>query len=515
MEKTNNRELITNAFRRNPKLFIDLISKYFSLKENVLITCENILNWYLIQNNENILSKITLFKFKEQFDLNFKLELYIEKFGSIEAIRKLDIEESNDWNDIWINLSSSKKIEWSQELIKELENKWNWKILSSNTNIKWSINLIEEFKNKVDWEILSGYKKNREYYLTNNYVIKQSFSLEILENFEDYWNWRTLSCYGDYYNLMKIDKFNDYLSPFKPILWTEDLIKRFEKKIDWYLLSRNPNIIWSEELIEKHLNKWDWGGLCENTSFPWTRSLIYKYYNFVEKKFNWTIENWDDLGHEGIPKRFLNESWWLISYNKSIMWETKFIEEFKEILNIKNVLSKRNDLPWSETYIEQFKDKWDWDSLSELNLNWSKKLIEKYLNNWNWKNLSRNPYINWSESLIENHEDKWDWSELSNNYNIYWTDYLLNKYENNLNWESISYNQNLPWTEDIISKYKNKWNWEALSYNKSVFFKLSDFLEHIENLNCSENIWKTLKPYIDDEMVIELLEEIKTGKIKI
>lgn len=63
---------------------------------------------------------------------------------------------------------------------------------------------------------------------------------------------------------------------------------------------------------------------------------------------------------------------------------------------------------------------------------------------------------------------------------------------------------------------KNKWCFQyGISYNKGIEWSIKLINNYSGKLSGSENIWNTLKPYIDDEMVIELLEEIKTGKIKI
>ncbi len=54
MENTTNRELIIEAFKNNPKLFIDLISNYYPLKLDILLEHKDILNWQLLSANENL-----------------------------------------------------------------------------------------------------------------------------------------------------------------------------------------------------------------------------------------------------------------------------------------------------------------------------------------------------------------------------------------------------------------------------------------------------------------------------
>ena len=52
-----------------------------------------------------------------------------------------------------------------------------------------------------------------------------------------------------------------------------------------------------------------------------------------------------------------------------------------------NSLSTNEKLPWSEDFIEKYKDKWNWDMLSTNNgLPWSMHLLEKFEDQWVWFN---------------------------------------------------------------------------------------------------------------------------------
>lgn len=554
----DNKKLIKDAFKQNPNLFVELISKYYPLNNEKLNLYINFVDWNLISKNEKIKTQYdTLSQYIEKLNFNLKVKIYIKKYGSIMALKKIILEDDNEWNDIWINLSNSENLEWSIHLIKEFETKWNWYQLSNNKFLPWSAELIKCFEDKWDWDILSGYKdwgqnKNWVFFYKLNEI---PWTFEIIEKFEDKWNWDTISSNGNYYYTS-----NNRSSSFENFPWSTELIERFEKKINWRLLSQNPKLLWSEELIDKYINKWNWDNLCNNISFPWSRKLIYKYYKYVEKPFEWTIENWDDLGHKGVPGRFLNPAWSGLSYNTNIKWDFEFIEEFENILNFKYVLSKKTDLPWSETLIDKYINKWDWryltsnsgikwsESLIEkykekihfrylyntyentnihtLNFNygficlsasnsvkWEINLIEKYIEEWDWCLLSSNKSLPWNENLINYFNTKWDWNELCKNTEIEWTEVLLNKYQEKLNWVELSKREKLPWEKNILEKYNYKWNWEELSNNKYVDFQVKNIIINIDKIKISENVWNTLKSYIDEKIVIELFEEIKTGKI--
>jgi hypothetical protein len=69
-------------------------------------------------------------------------------------------------------------------------------------------------------------------------------------------------------------------------------------------------------------------------------------------------------------------------------------------------LSSNESLPWSESLIERYKDKWNWRYLSRNeSLPWSEALIECHSNNWNWEKLSDNKSViklfrNWTKQEI-------------------------------------------------------------------------------------------------------------------
>lgn len=63
-----------------------------------------------------------------------------------------------------------------------------------------------------------------------------------------------------------------------------ELIEEFNDKWNWNKLSSNKYLPWSEEIIEKFSDKWTWDILCWNQSLPWSKKLIDKF------KDKWTCE---------------------------------------------------------------------------------------------------------------------------------------------------------------------------------------------------------------------------------
>ena len=50
----NNKQMVVEIFRKNPKLFLDLISENYPLDLNFLLEFKDILNWQLLSTNENL-----------------------------------------------------------------------------------------------------------------------------------------------------------------------------------------------------------------------------------------------------------------------------------------------------------------------------------------------------------------------------------------------------------------------------------------------------------------------------
>ena len=84
-----------------------------------------------------------------------------------------------------------------------------------------------------------------------------------------------------------------------------------------------------------------------------------------------------------------------------------------------------------------------------------------------WKELSGN--FNWSETTLEKYQDKVDWDEISRNSRIRWTIPMIQKFQKKINWDVFSDNADEDiLTEKYLDAFKEKWNWRNLSNNSSV-----------------------------------------------
>ena len=114
------------------------------------------------------------------------------------------------------------------------------------------------------------------------------------------------------------------------------------------------------------------------------------------------------------------------------------------------------ELSWTETLLEKYQDKIDWQELSgNSNILWTIPMLQKFKHRINWDKFSRcADEKTLTENCIETFKEKWNWSELSNNYSI--TNQLLEKFADKWDWESVidGYNNNLFSSDSAIEFYE-------------------------------------------------------------
>lgn len=398
-----------------------------------------------------------------------------------------------------------------------------------NSSVEITNKLITENNKKLVAEI---FERNPKFCID---LISEFYPLttEIL-SYEKFLNWERLCRKNNLTQLLN----ELHISNFDKI-----------KSVNWSQLSDNQNIEWSNHLLHLLEDKLKWDSLSMNKTVPWTLDLVEKYFKKIE--------------------------WYLLSSNKGISFDTKFIEKFSDNLKFK-YLSENQKIQWTEHLLDKFENMWDWENLflkgtfwndkyiikyydkiskkmwwylSRNEISWPLNVIEKYVNNWDWESLSHNEkfvwdedYIKlhkdrinfrhlsynstmqWSYELLEQYEDKWNWEVLSYNKNLPWSEKLISKYQSRWRWFDFKYptdlssNENLPWSDNFIEKYADKWNWNNLIKNKGVkwsvklLHKYPDKLIYPSIYNSPTAIWNALQPYIDDELVIKLLDDIKKAE---
>ena len=124
-----------------------------------------------------------------------------------------------------------------------------------------------------------------------------------------------------------------------------------------------------------------------------------------------------------------------------------------------------------------------------------------------WKELSGN--FNWSETTLEKYQDKVDWDEVSTNRYIRWTIPMIQKFHKKINWEKFSdYADENILTENYLEVFKEKWNWRNLSNNSSI--NLTDeLLEKFADRWDWEVIIDNYSHVVFDKKSIEFYEKYK------
>jgi hypothetical protein len=156
----------------------------------------------------------------------------------------------------------------------------------------------------------------------------------------------------------------------------------------------------------------------------------------------------------------------------------------------------------------------DFTNISRLsNILWSDTLIEKYQHKWNWNNLSANHSIDWSQNRINKFEHLIKFNYLSYNSNAILNDRVLYKYQKSLDWNAISGNGKIgKWLPyDWFKKNKNV-VWKNLP-SIGKYYKNFEFTNEVFDFNsfkmfCSKS---NLKPSLSSNTYINwTLEEFET-----
>jgi len=223
---------------------------------------------------------------------------------------------SRKWD--WNKLSESKKpfgFEWSEELIDNYIDKWDFTRLTSNKNITWNSNLLEKYKYKMD-------------------PLDQA-KMSII-SFEE---------------VLQKSVLDPYFLTNKNVPWTINLIDKYlvnkGSTSSLPYLCRNNNIFWSSKLISKFANYWNWSALSIRTKVEWNEEVISKF-----------VDYWD---------------WYKLSANEAIKWNTKMILKFASKLDWQELLGII-EIEWDEKLINELTR---YAEVNELKIRMNKSIKQK------------------------------------------------------------------------------------------------------------------------------------------
>jgi hypothetical protein len=116
----------------------------------------------------------------------------------------------------WIELFSN--YAWTEPMLEKYQDKVDWDKISGNKCIHWTIPMIRKFQSRINWNIFSE-------------IIKyELLTEELLEEFQDKWNWDELSC-----------------NQFNYIKNADKLLMKFADKWSWHKII---NSVWGKLLFE-------------------------------------------------------------------------------------------------------------------------------------------------------------------------------------------------------------------------------------------------------------------------
>jgi hypothetical protein len=358
------------------------------------------------------------------------------------------------------------------------------RFLSNNYYCQWNLASIRKYKHQLDWSLFSV---SCRAFADVNFI--DEFLPEVVWKSPDPEN--TSNC----------------LSCNPKIIWTNELIAKYENCIDFKALSYIETIPWSEKLIDTYIDRWDWENLSYQPNLPWSEQFIAKYENYWEwdfiilnEKIPWTIPLIEKYFH-----RFDHMGSTAFASNEIFTNTLEIIEEFADHL-CWHTISRNPDLPWhEENLLERWKDRIDWQSIAfnefllkdsaffEKNLHrwevkpeysfgllsynkslpWSIPFIDHFIEYWNWNHLSENRSLPWSIELIDHYIDRWEWGYFEPSED---------DEEGDIGERGLIGNTGIPWNIDWLIRYEKFIDMEAL---KRDWF-----------------IWdKAFKPYMNEKMV--------------
>lgn len=152
----------------------------------------------------------------------------------------------------------------------------------------------------------------------------------------------------------------------------------------WTRLSKK--FTWSEQLLEKYQDKVDWEEISSNTEVLWTTSLLERF----KKRLNWSkLSEMDRAAH---------------------YFTTQNLEQFKDYWDWHKLSKNESFIPTFEL-LEKYADKWDWEKIinrgyihykpEDFIMHFEKYIpINKLQNSNLWNNLVRNKTYELIDKLV-------------------------------------------------------------------------------------------------------------------
>lgn len=460
----------------------------------------------------------------------FSLDDIIETNADVEDLF-LGISSEIDWKQIWSKTPKSFVKEHIEEIFNLVESIPSCSsLLTEITNCFEVEDVFESPDFAWDWNNV-----------TERAIEEDLIDDETLVGFSEYWDWKVLiEKYFDPEDLQIDGRLSEIAA-----LISQAPDEVSEKSWKFITDIYPSHSIWSAINTTDNIDlfKWDWNSISSSNKISLDLNTLNRY----KERINWSLLS-SNLFLNGF---FRNDR---EIYGTRKQWENhvlSYLSEFAELWDFKE-LSKLDNITRSESIVNYFRQKWDWDILSSEKSKllttknkdgvlFNERLFQKFerfinfevisnrkdalldfeiLNkfndkNWNWKALSSNESLKIEKEILLNEllEKPWDWKILSNNSAIKFSneDLLLLR-DKDLDWNHFSSKEWLA-NSTIIELADRDWDWYAISSSSELIFdqNLLRILSSKEIVNW-DNILSSNNLHCNEKTIGIIASSIKDSK---
>ena len=460
----------------------------------------------------------------------FSLDDIIETNADVEDLF-LGISSEIDWKQIWSKTPKSFVKEHIEEIFNLVESIPSCSsLLTEITNCFEVEDVFESPDFAWDWNNV-----------TERAIEEDLIDDETLVAFSEYWDWKVLI--GKYFDPEDL-QIDGRLSEIAALI-SQAPDEVSEKSWKFITDIYPSHSIWSAiNTTDKiDLFKWDWNSISSSNKISLDLNTLNRY----KERINWSLLSCN-LFLNGF---FRNDR---EIYGTRKQWENhvlSYLSEFAELWDFKE-LSKLDNIIRSESIVNYFRQKWDWDILSSEKSKllttknkdgvlFNERLFQKFerfinfevisnrkdalldfeiLNkfndkNWDWKALSSNESLKIEKEILLNEllEKPWDWKILSNNSAIKFSneDLLLLR-DKGLDWNHFSSKEWLA-NSTIVELADKDWDWYAISSSSQLIFdqNLLRILSSKELVNW-DNILSSNNLHCNEKTIGIIASSIKDSK---
>jgi len=383
-------------FHEFPALFKKCVSLHYPLRKEQIIEYEDNIDWIFLSGNKSLDWSADLIRhFEEKWNWEL-LSCHLDFPWSKDIIMTF----KDRWD--WSALSENTALPWNEDLLNTFKDLWSHSSLDDNMALPWSSNFIKRYlKLQPEWRSLK---------CINDAI---PWTDALIREFEDFWDWRKLSlCESIPWSTSLLEAYGsrwdtDELMWNSSIPWSIEILDIFDHSIPLGLLAETPGIFWSVEMLDK---LWlEYGSALELRNNAFTNIAKHGKFDVIQvlerysKEFSpvalaenpffpWTsdsIEKWKD-----------KHIWHNLSRSRSVPWTIDIIEKYYDKWNWVG-LSINPSLPWSSHFIERYLDKWHYVAISKnTGIPWNEEILQKYWSNFHIETLKCNKSVKWGKSNI-------------------------------------------------------------------------------------------------------------------